>query len=250
MCWTICLLLMIPHECIKLKKLNSAGVPPLPLSTCVVNQGQHTAGILPTPNITLIPQGWGEYEGGPGYWDVMLSQGCAFTSGKYFSNVQVNPVVDLECGNKSLESVGLQGSSTDSSGGADFGSHVNNLSLKKVPNFVGSENNGHNPHFEKGIAENNKGKLNFFIFQGDMFEQLKLIFLLSHCEGESSKIMANENTEANDPMDSSGTDFSMRAAPPLNLCLTITGSGEQGGSRTPINLEDSASDVGVGKGGC
>ncbi|KAG2328098.1 hypothetical protein Bca4012_037134 [Brassica carinata] len=147
----------------------------------------------------------------------LIMRGCAFTSGKYFSNVQVNPVVDLECGNKSLESVGLQGSSTDSSGGADFGSHVNNLSLKKVPNFVGSENNGHNPHFEKG---------------------------------ESSKIMANENTEANDPMDSSGTDFSMRAAPPLNLCLTITGSGEQGGSRTPINLEDSASDVGVGKGGC
>lgn len=50
-------------------------------------------------------------------------------------------------------------------------------------------------------------------------------------------------------MDSFGTAINNRYAFPLNLSLTISGSGGQGGADSPIDVEDSASDVGVGNGG-
>ncbi|KAL0794947.1 hypothetical protein Bca101_066324 [Brassica carinata] len=195
---------------------ETEGLPPLPLSTCGIGQEQASENHAPTATLPQTQQVVGNMEVGPGFWDVMLSQGSAFTGGNYVNQLDCNAVVELDRSNKSLTSLGLQGSCTDSSGGADFVSHVNTMICNEVPNFVLGDGNGKNAQYEKG---------------------------------ESSKIMDIGDNEANTHMESFGIDITDPTEPLLNLCLTISGSSEHGGSGSPIDIEDSSSNVGVGNGG-
>ncbi|KAL0743246.1 hypothetical protein Bca4012_084759 [Brassica carinata] len=194
---------------------ETEGLPPLPLSTCGIGQEQASENHAPTATLPQTQQVVGNMEVGPGFWDVMLSQGSAFTGGNYVNQLDCNAVVELDRSNKSLTSLGLQGSCTDSSGGADFVSHVNIMICNEVPNFVLGDGNGKNAQYEKG---------------------------------ESSKIMDIGDNEANTHMESFGIDITDPTEPLLNLCLTISGSREHGGSGSPIDIEDSSSNVGVGNG--
>ncbi|KAL0717668.1 hypothetical protein Bca4012_066990 [Brassica carinata] len=194
---------------------ETEGLPPLPLSTCGIGQEHASENHAPTATLPQTQQVVGNMEVGPGFWDVMLSQGSAFTGGNYVNQLDCNAVVELDRSNKSVTSLGLQGSCTDSSGGADFVSHVNTMICNEVPNFVLGDGNGKNAQYEKG---------------------------------ESSKIMDIGDNEANTHMESFGIDITDPTEPLLNLCLTISGSSEHGGSGSPIDIEDSSSNVGVGNG--